>query len=354
MSVPIIQLALDYISLPPAMAMAQLVAKEVEAIEVGTPLCKAEGMRAVSAIRELCPNNIVLADVKAPDVGGIEAKICFDAGADWMTVLGAAPLATVNLALKEAKSRPGKEAICELTGIRDILARAKEWRNLGIDRMVYHRGWDEGNTSRTWDASDLATIQTLIDMGFKISVAGGLELETVRFFQGIPISVFIIGRAIRETPDPVASARRFRALLNELWGGGTSRWTVEDTAAKAVRWAVSEIGLNLTVDGRDCPGCDSPGRFCQGARTDIQLPAGVNGQALVNEIARTLDPAGGQAVGWSQPGSFYLDLKGLPRLNDHAVLELLAATCGALNRLGAPVDAGVALNTAQQILNERR
>lgn len=215
---PLIQLALDYASLPPALVMGYALRKEVEVIEIGTPLVKAEGMRAISYIREVCPDNLILADVKTPDVGGLEAKMCFDAGANWMTVLGAAPLETVGLALKEAQGRPGKEMFIELTGIRDILARAKEWRGLGVGRMVYHRGWDEGNTSRRWEDKDRATIQQLIEMGFKVSVAGGLELETVEFFKGVDISVFIIGRAIREAADPVAAARTFRRLIDDCWG----------------------------------------------------------------------------------------------------------------------------------------
>jgi 3-hexulose-6-phosphate synthase len=220
-SKPLLQLALDYIDLPPALAMAFLLRDEVEAIEIGTPLTKAEGMRAVSTVRHLCPALLIMADVKAPDVGGLEAKICFDAGADWMTVLGAAPLITVGLALEEANSRPGKEAFIELTGIRDILARAQEWRDLGIKRIVYHRGWDEGNSSRTWDPGDWEKIRVLTDMGFKVSVAGGLDLETIPFFKGLDISVFIIGRAIREATDPVAVARSFRTLIDELWAEPT-------------------------------------------------------------------------------------------------------------------------------------
>jgi 3-dehydro-L-gulonate-6-phosphate decarboxylase len=349
-----IQLALDYIELPPALAMAQIVHKEVEAIEIGTPLCKAEGMRAVRAVRELCPNNIILADIKSPDVGGLEAKMAFDAGADWMTVLGAAPIDTVKLALQEATSRPGKEMFIELTGIRDILARAREWRSLGVERMVYHRGWDEGNLSRTWDASDRATIQQLVDMGFRISIAGGLELETIEFFQGIDISVFIVGRAIRETPDPAASARRFRALINQIWGGGAALNGQTETTAKALRFGVSEMGLLLTVSGLDCPGCDAPGRFCTGGRTEIIAPAGVSEQALVNRIAALLDPAGGQAVGWSQPGTFYLDLDGLPRLNDAAVMGLLSCTGSALQALGFPANTAAALQAAQRVLDEAR
>ncbi|MDF1499927.1 MAG: orotidine 5'-phosphate decarboxylase [Anaerolineales bacterium] len=215
---PIIQCALDYVNLPEAMAMAYQVQGAVEALEIGTPLCKAEGMRAVNTIRALCPGKIILADVKTPDVGGLEAKIAFDAGADWMTVLGAAPLDTLRLALEEADSRPGHEVLVELTGIKDVLAQAAIWREVGVERMVYHRGWDEGNLSRTWDESDRQAISALIEMGFTMSVAGGLELETFSFFEGLDIAVFIVGRAIRETPDPARAARAFRARIDEIWG----------------------------------------------------------------------------------------------------------------------------------------
>lgn len=214
---PMLQLALDYFDLAPALAMTQIVKDEVEIIEIGTPLSKSAGMLSVQTVRELCPDNLILADIKSPDVGGGEAKMAFDAGADWMTVLGAAPLDTVRLAWEEAESRPGKEMFIELTGIRDILARASEWREIGVDRMVYHRGWDEGNLSRSWDEKDLQTIQALTEKGFKVSVAGGLGLDMIPFFKGLDVSVFIIGRAIRGTSDPAATAREFRAVIDANW-----------------------------------------------------------------------------------------------------------------------------------------
>lgn len=214
---PLIQLALDYFELAPALAMAQIVSKEVDIIEIGTPLTKSAGMLAVSTVRNICPDKIILADIKSPDVGGGEAKMAFDAGADWMTVLGAAPLDTIKLALQEANSRPGKEMFIELTGIHDIITHAMDWRSIGVERMVYHRGWDEGNISRSWNDQDLETIQELIRMGFKVSVAGGLGLDMIPFFQGIDISVIVIGRAIRENPDPAATARKFREAINIYW-----------------------------------------------------------------------------------------------------------------------------------------
>jgi 3-dehydro-L-gulonate-6-phosphate decarboxylase len=216
---PLIQLALDYFDLAPALAMTQMVKADVDILEIGTPLSKSAGMLSVRTVRELCPDKLILADIKTPDVGGGEAKMAFDAGADWMTVLGAAPLDTVKLALMEASSREGKEMFIELTGIQNIIARAVEWREIGVKRMVYHRGWDEGNLSRTWDKRDWDTIQELIEMGFQVSVAGGIGLDLIPFFVGLDISVFIIGRAIRETLDPAMEARKFREEINKIFMG---------------------------------------------------------------------------------------------------------------------------------------
>ena len=62
-SAPQLQLALDYISLPKAIVMAATAASEVDIIEIGTPLCKAAGLEAIRAIREICPDKLILAEV---------------------------------------------------------------------------------------------------------------------------------------------------------------------------------------------------------------------------------------------------------------------------------------------------
>ena len=69
--------------------MAVKVASEVDIIEIGTPLCKAAGLEAIRSIREIVPDKLILADFKSPDVGGLEAKMAFDTGADMMTVMAA-------------------------------------------------------------------------------------------------------------------------------------------------------------------------------------------------------------------------------------------------------------------------
>lgn len=215
---PLLQLALDYVSLPKAIVMAALVAPEVDIIEIGTPLCKAAGLDAIRSIREICPDKLILADFKAPDVGGLEATMAFDAGADMMTVIGGATLATVEQALAVARQR-GKEMLMELTGVRDILERAVEWRRIGVERIVYHREWDAQSAGREWGEPDKVTISKLIDMGFKVTVTGGLTLELLPFFADLPVSVLICGRGIREAADPRAAAHQMQLAISELWSG---------------------------------------------------------------------------------------------------------------------------------------
>lgn len=215
-TVPLLQCALDYISLPSALAMALQVAPAVDIIEIGTPLCKAAGLDAIRFVREVLPDKLILADFKSPDVGGLEAKMAFDAGADMMTVIGGAALATVESALEAARAA-GKEMLMELTGVRDIIARAEEWRQIGVERMVYHRGWDEQAFNRQWVDQDRRTIQQLIDMGFKVTVTGGITKDTLVFFQSLNVSVVICGRGIREAVDPRLAAHEFRAEIARLW-----------------------------------------------------------------------------------------------------------------------------------------
>lgn len=357
-SIPLLQVALDYISLPIALAMAVTVAPEVDILEIGTPLCKAAGLEAIRSVRQVCPDKLILADFKTPDVGALEAQMAFDAGADMMTVIGGAALATVEQALGVAR-KEGKEMMMELTGVRDIIARAKQWRQLGVERLVYHREWDEQAAGRQWGDSDLVTVRQLIDMGFKVTITGGLNVELLPFFQSLPVSVIICGRGIRETADPRASARQFRLAVAELWGASTSSpissqrnfnasSSITDMAAKAVRYGISDMGLLLAVDGRECPGCDSPRRLCLGTQTTIQCPKGIRADDVVRGLSQSMDPSG--AFGRVSDDSFFLDPGQLADLSRNRVIDLLSATGNALKQLGCQVDANAGIKTANLVL----
>lgn len=355
---PLLQVALDYVSLPPALIMAYLVAPEVDIIEIGTPLCKAAGLDAIRSIREICPDKIILADFKTPDVGGLEATIAFDAGADMITVIGGAALATVEQAYEVTRKR-GKQMLMELTGVRDILTRAAEWRQIGVDRIVYHREWDAQAAGREWSEADKVTIRQLINMGYKVTVTGGINLDNLSFFADLQASVLISGRGIRDAQDPRAAARALRLAIAEIWSGSTTNFPTStqkslpiDLAAKAIRWGVSEMGLSLIVDGSNCPGCNSPARLCQSSRTDIHLPPGVDRQQFIRELIEKLGTGQSQAVGIGSPGSFYLDVGLLAQPGRESILSLLSATSAALQKVGHAANINAAINAVNNILSE--
>ena len=110
---PKLQLALDTFDLPSALAPMQRAKDHIDVVEAGTILCYAEGMHAVRALRALYPEKILLADVRIAEAGSIIAKLAFDAGADWVSVVSGATLTTLEVVLKEAQKQR-KEVQLEL------------------------------------------------------------------------------------------------------------------------------------------------------------------------------------------------------------------------------------------------
>ena len=211
MAKPLLQIALDNNTLSDAIRSISQVGHEVDIIEAGTILSLAEGMEAVRCLRALYPNKIILADTKCADAGGTVAKNCADAGADWMTVICSATIPTMKAALKEVK-----DLQVELYGDWTF-EHAKQWKEAGLSQAVYHQSRDALLAGETWGEKDLNKIRKLVEMGFKVSVTGGLEKETLKLFKGIDVYTFIAGRGIREASDPAQAAREFKEEIDKYW-----------------------------------------------------------------------------------------------------------------------------------------
>lgn len=132
MSLPMLQVATDNQTLASAYETTRLIAEEVDIIEVGTILCVGEGVRAVRDLKALYPHKIVLADAKIADAGKILSRMCFEANADWVTVICCADINTAKGALDVAKEFNGDVQI-ELTGFW-TREQAQAWR-----RRVFSR-----------------------------------------------------------------------------------------------------------------------------------------------------------------------------------------------------------------------
>jgi 3-dehydro-L-gulonate-6-phosphate decarboxylase len=215
---PLLQLALDTFDLPSALGPMQQARAHIDVVEAGTILCLAEGMRAVRALRALYPDKLLLADVRIAEAGSIVAKLAFDAGADIVSVVSGATPDTLEVVLREARSRNGQVQLELIDGW--TWAQTADWRALGIEQVITHRSRDgEALGSLSWRPEDFEQMRALADAGFKVIVAGGVELADLPSFAGVPIHIFTVGRAIRGAADPSAAARAFQQAISEVYGG---------------------------------------------------------------------------------------------------------------------------------------
>ena len=204
-----LQVAMDVITLDAALTLAAQVAPHVDIIELGTPLIKAEGLRAVTAIKKAHPDKLVFADLKTMDAGELEADIAFTAGADYVTVLGTAGDSTIIGAVKAATAH-GKGIVVDLIGVSDKVTRAREVTAMGAVFVEMHAGLDE-------QADPGFTFQTLLDDGeaskVPFSVAGGVNLTSIKGVQRAGATVAVAGGAIYGAADPAAAAEELRAAI---------------------------------------------------------------------------------------------------------------------------------------------
>ena len=201
---------MDVLTTDDALALAGKVAPYVDIIELGTPLIKAEGLRAVTAIKQAHPDKIVFADLKTMDAGELEADIAFSAGADLVTVLGTAGDSTIAGAVKAAVKHD-KGIVVDLIGVADKVARAREVIALGAVFVEMHAGLDE-------QAEEGFSLQTLLTAGetaqVPFSLAGGVSAATIAAVQRSGAAVAVAGGAIYGSDDPAAAAAELRAAIS--------------------------------------------------------------------------------------------------------------------------------------------
>ena len=212
MKLPLLQVALDNTSLEDAIESVMQYGHIIDIVEVGTVLHYAEGARATSALRKIFPNKILLDDIKGADAG------CFGAGADTMTAICSADVNTMISMLKVGKTYgPDKDVQVELYGDWTF-AQAQSWLDAGLSQVVYHRSRDAELAGKKWSDSDIEKIAKLIEMGFKVTITGGLNVEDLVLFEGLDIHCVIAGRSIRGAKSPEQAALDFKAEIARIWG----------------------------------------------------------------------------------------------------------------------------------------
>lgn len=218
MSRPLLQLALDHTSLAPALADVQKFHDYVDIIEAGTLLCLSAGLKALNEIRPLCEDKKLVADWKVADAAETLSRIAFGAGADYMTIICAAPLATMEKGHQVAREFGGEIQI-ELFG-NWTMEDAKAWRSIGIKQAIYHRGRDAQASGQVWSQEDLNKMKALSDLGFELSVTGGITPDSLHTFKDVHVKAFIVGRALSHAEDGLEAAHAFNDAMTAIWGWG--------------------------------------------------------------------------------------------------------------------------------------
>jgi 3-hexulose-6-phosphate synthase/6-phospho-3-hexuloisomerase len=173
---PIVQISLDLTTIDEAMAVAQAAVRAgVDWLEAGTPLILAEGMHGVRALRQAFPDVPIVADLKTMDGAGLEAEMMFQAGANYVVVMGQAHDASIIEQVKMAQKYGGK-VMCDVMLCPDKPGRARRAEELGVDIIIVHTGFDERNLIH--GLSPLDNLPAVLDVvNIPVQAVGGLSID---------------------------------------------------------------------------------------------------------------------------------------------------------------------------------
>jgi len=156
-------------------------------IEAGTPYIKQFGMNGVRLIRRLW-RGLVVADLKITDGAVREIRYAVNAGANAVTVMGSAPIETLDF-FNEYCENLGVYSMIDMLGVDNPLKRLLPLRHKP-NFVVIHKGRDEETNVRSIIRyKDISKVRGKYDVF--IAVAGGIEADGVRkaYFNGADVVI---------------------------------------------------------------------------------------------------------------------------------------------------------------------
>ncbi|OQA37143.1 MAG: 3-hexulose-6-phosphate synthase [Parcubacteria group bacterium ADurb.Bin326] len=162
-------------------------------IEAGTPFIKRYGHSGLSKLATLWRSKngsqaYLVADLKCMDRGFTEVKMARDAGASAATVLGLAPIETIDAFISTCKEL-GIDSMVDMMNVPfpfEVLQKLKKLPDI----VVLHRGVDEAsNKAKMIPYHEINRIKGAYNI--MISIAGGEDLREAQraFFNGADIAV---------------------------------------------------------------------------------------------------------------------------------------------------------------------
>ncbi len=198
-----IQVAIDRVTTEQAIEIIQRVKDSVDIIEIGTSLIKDYGLESVRRIRDAFPDIKILADIKTMDEAEYEFRAAYKAGADILTVMGAASIDSIKIC-RDVAAEYKKEYMIDLLEVSsDKIYQLKKFKDaifcvhlptdkdgIGLEELVEKSRRD------------------LIDCP-RLAVAGGVSLKTLSIMKESGFEIAIVGGAITKSEKMQETATIF-------------------------------------------------------------------------------------------------------------------------------------------------
>lgn len=199
-----IQAAIDRVPLEKAVELTEAL-QEADIIELGTSLSKDFGLACVTETKKLSRKGQLLADIKTIDEGEYEFRRYFEAGADILTVMGAAAKATLDICYQVTEEYE-REMLIDLL---ECSAERIETIADSYPNAIYgmHFAKDAG---RVTDVSgQVAAFKQKFPHIRRVALAGGLKLADIPALKTAGLEIAIIGSAITGAKEPAQALKAF-------------------------------------------------------------------------------------------------------------------------------------------------
>ncbi len=212
----LLQLALDTPDAGSIRRLLDQTAFGVDIIELGTPLLIRYGIGIISEIKGDYPGKRILADLKIVDAGATESCLAFDAGADFVTVLGTAHPATLKEASEQAR-RTGGQIMADLITVPDVDTSVRLARTLdaaGMDYICLHTASDiQDQKGSNLNLKGIDRVGAVIRRA-GLAVAGGLNPQAVERLVRYDPDIVVVGGYITRHVDPGEAVREIRHIVD--------------------------------------------------------------------------------------------------------------------------------------------
>uniref|UniRef100_A0A7C4FCS3 D-arabino 3-hexulose 6-phosphate aldehyde lyase n=1 Tax=Ignisphaera aggregans TaxID=334771 RepID=A0A7C4FCS3_9CREN len=204
---PLLQVALDFTDLKPAIEIAsKVVEADVDILEIGTPLAKTYGILAAKEIKRIAKEKLVLADLKAVDAIALEFTPYANEGVDAVTILGIVDDDVIKEAYEICKNLR-IDLIVDMIYVSNPVERAFRLSSYGISIVNLHVGVDVQRKRGVSARQLLKEVEELAESDIIVSIAGGIKPEDVDLFIKSGARIIVIGSAITKSADPYRAAK---------------------------------------------------------------------------------------------------------------------------------------------------